>query len=66
MTIAVDRTEDGRAYVGHDCTLDGKPAIIIGRALDFGIVSHYPQGLRVEYAWPTIARVMSAGGGFKS
>lgn len=56
----------GRDYVGRDCTLDGKPATIVGRKLDFAVVAQYPQGLRVEYAWPTVARVMESGGAFRS
>jgi hypothetical protein len=57
---------DGRSFVGQECTLDGKPATVAGRLLDHGIVAQYPQGLRVEFAWPTIARIMTAGGEFRS
>lgn len=53
----------GRVYVGRDCTLDGKPATIQGRLLDFGIVAQWPQGLRVEYAWSTIAHVVENNDG---
>lgn len=55
---AIPLEDAGRVFVGEDCTLDGKPATIIGRQLEHGIVAQYPQGLRVEYAWPTIARIM--------
>lgn len=64
--VATPLEQAGRLFVGADCTLDGKPATIVGRNLDAGIVAHYPQGLRVEYAWPTIARVMSERGRFRS
>ena len=57
---------DGKHYVGRDCTLDGKPATICGRLNDYATVAQYPQGLRVEYAWPTVARIMESGGAFKS
>lgn len=57
---------DGRIFVGADCTLDGRPATISGRRLDFGWVCELPHGNRVEYAWATIARVMFDGGRFKS
>lgn len=57
---------DGRIFVGADCTLDGKPATISGHSLDFGWVCQLPHGIRAEYAWPTIARVMFDGGRFKS
>lgn len=60
-------TDPGRAYAGADCTLDGEPATIAGRALPFAIVAHYPRGLRVEYAWATVAHVMrDRGGAFRS
>lgn len=57
---------DGKIFVGADCTLDDKPATIAGLRLDFGWVCQVPNGLRVEYAWPTIARVMFNGGRFRS
>ena len=56
----------GRLFVGDECTIDGKPATVTGRQLDFGIVAELPHGLRVEFAWPTIARIMDNGGRFKS
>lgn len=56
----------GKTYVGNDCTLDGKPAIIMGRKLDFAVVATLPHGNRVEYAWPIVARIMESGGTFKS
>lgn len=56
----------GRWFVGEDCTLDGNMATIVGRRLEHGIVATLPVGPRVEFAWPTIAKVMSEGGRFKS
>lgn len=56
----------GRAFVGERCTLDGRPAEVIGRRLRFGLVAEYPRGRMVEFAWSTIARVMRAGGAFRS
>ena len=64
--MTTDTTQDGREYVGAECTLDGRRAIVCGRLLAFGWVATLPDGPRVEYAWPTIARVMSAGGRFES
>ena len=58
--------EAGRLFVGERCTLDGVQATISGTTLKFGWVSQWPRGLRVEYAWPTIARIMANGGEFKS
>lgn len=66
MTDTAVIEQDGRLFVGMDCTLDGKQATIIGRRLEAGIVAELPHGLRVEFAWPTIARVMAQGGEFKS
>jgi hypothetical protein len=58
------RIEDaGPLFVGHDCTLNDEPATIMGRLLDHGIVAHYPAGKRVNFAWPTIARIMLDNGG---
>lgn len=64
--IATPLEQAGRLFVGMDCTLDGLDATIAGSQLEAGIVAHYPQGLRVEFAWPTIAKVMSEGGRFQS
>ncbi len=58
--------DDGRSYVGHECTLDGVPATIMGRLNDFGTVAALPHGARFEYAWPTIARIMQRDRSFKS
>jgi hypothetical protein len=54
---------EGRDFVGHACTLDGHPAIIAGRQLDYAQVLTLDNSLRVEYAWPTVARVMQRKGG---
>lgn len=61
-------TVDGRLYVGADCTLDGRPAIIAGRRLDAARVGLLDgSGYAVEFSWSTVARVMGlCGGAFKS
>lgn len=57
----------GKAFVGERCTLDGQPAEVIGRRLEHGIVAVWPRGPRVEFSWPTIARVMrERRGAFRS
>lgn len=53
-------------YVGAPCTIDGRPATIMGRQLRFAIVAQLPDGLQREYAWPTVARIMGRGGDFRS
>jgi hypothetical protein len=63
---ALPLEQAGRWFVGEHCTLDGKDATICGRRLEAGIVAELPSGNRVEYAWPTIARVMADGGEFRS
>ena len=47
-------------------TLDGEPASIVGYANDFATVAQRHTGLRVEFAWATVARVVANGAAFKS
>jgi len=47
-------------------TLDGKRAKISGYRNDFATVTALPDGARYEWAWPTVARIVAAGGAFKS
>lgn len=57
----------GRDYVGADCTLDGERATICGRRNDFATVATIPDGPRYEYAWATVAHVMTEKeGAFRS
>ena len=53
-------------YAGMDCTLDGKPARVYGRKLIFAIIAQFDSSLEVEYSWPTVDRIMQAGGQFRS
>ncbi len=57
--------ERGRSFVGCDCTLNGKPAKIVGRLNDFGTV-RTDDGTAFEWSWPSIGRIMDKGGEFKS
>lgn len=57
---------DGRRYVGAACTLDGRPATISGRRNAFATVAELDGPLALEWAWETVARIMDAGGAFKS
>ena len=56
--------EERRRYTATDCTLDGKPAVIAGALEPFATVAQLPHGMTVEYAWPTVARIVAAGAAF--
>jgi hypothetical protein len=45
-------------------TLDGTPARVAGWKLPFAIICNYDKQL--EFAWPTVERVLAKGGNFKS
>jgi hypothetical protein len=45
-------------------TLDGNPAGIAGWKLPFAIV--WNKDKEVEFAWPTVERILAKGGSFKS
>ena len=45
----------------HKGTLNGKPAIICGRLLDFPSVAALDGSVRVEYAWSTLASLSARG-----
>jgi hypothetical protein len=49
-------------------TLDGGPAIITGAKLPFAKVEPLRSGSggAVEFAWPTVERIISNGGAFRS
>lgn len=50
-----------------ELTLDGRPARICGRELDFPYIAPRGRGdLGVCYSWQAVARIVDAGGAFKS
>ena len=58
-------------YAGRAVTLDGSPAKIIGFKNDFATVAAVGPGSgspvpAFEFSWLTVARVVRAGGSFKS
>lgn len=54
-------------YAGQPCFLDGKPAIVQGRQRPFAIIASLKDSARrVEFAWPTVARIMQRDGEFRS
>ena len=46
----------------NSCTLNGKPAKIVGWKLDFPVVAELDGPLAVEYSWATVDNVMSNHG----
>lgn len=55
-----------KEYVGADCTLDGAPAMVVGRRLDFAVIATIDGARRYEWAWPTVGRIMARDGAFRS
>ena len=48
-------------YAACDCTLNGRPARIVGRMLDYALVrSEHGQ---CEFSWFAVARIMQNDGG---
>lgn len=56
--------EDSRA---NGCTLDGHPAYVSGYRLDFAKVQRRDgRGGEVEFAWATVAHILSTHRAFRS
>ena len=53
-------------WAGSACTLDGRPARVLGRLQRFATVATIPGGAAVEFSWAAVGRIMGKGGGFKS
>lgn len=47
-------------------TLDGKPATIGGRLLNFAIVGTVDGSQKYEWAWETVQKILNDGGKFTS
>lgn len=59
--------EAKRSLCVEHVTLDGAPAVISGYALDFAHLRRLDGvGGAVEFAWPTVARIVANGGTFLS
>lgn len=63
MTTPISMTRR-HELVDTPVTLDGSPARITGARLDFPIIRSTTSS--VEFAWPTVARIVDAGGHFHS
>jgi hypothetical protein len=51
----------------EDVTLDGQPAMIMGARNAFATVATlHIGGPAVEFAWPTVARIVADGAAFRS
>jgi len=65
----MNKTELDRRYdaIYTDVTLDGRLAVVTGVKLESALVRtiHSPE-LKVEFAWPTVYRIIANGGRFKS
>lgn len=60
-------TEQKYNLIEARVTLDGKPAKVSGARKQFATVATLDtDGPAIEFAWPTVARVVAAGGAFKS
>jgi uncharacterized membrane protein YjfL (UPF0719 family) len=55
-----------RELCSADVTLNGEPAVISGYSLPFAHVTQLRTGLSAEWAWATVALVVSRGGDFRS
>jgi len=48
------------------CTLNGRPAQVGGAANPFATVRDLETGLGADWAWPTVERILAAGGKFST
>lgn len=58
--------EERQALCTVEVTLDGQPARISGWRNRFATVRLVGSGLGAEWAWPTVATIVSNGGSFHS
>ena len=57
---------DRHALVLATVTLNGNRARISGIRNDYATVTDSATGMAVEFAWPTVERVVAKGGAFQS
>lgn len=64
---ATARKKRPQDYVGDDCTLDGKPATIVGKKRPMATVIVTESNKAYRFAWQTVRDVMeNHNGEFKS
>jgi len=68
MKIITQKEKDDLVLLSHiyGATLNGRPAKIVGRLNHFASVVQGPDGLRVEYSWNAVARIMTKDRAFKA
>lgn len=66
MSLPHVSIEDRRALCEMPCTLDGKPAKIIGAANAYAEVHQTPDGFGWHWSWPAVAHILANGGNFRS
>ena len=57
--------DDGKRYVGHTCTLNGKTAKVIGARNFYATVATLDGEHLGDWSWVAIARIMQRGGDFR-
>ena len=50
-------------WIGADCTLNGKPARIVGRKVTYPKVVEINGQLTVEFSWQAVKRIMTTKNG---
>lgn len=58
--------EERRALAAMPVTLDGEPAVISGVLCPFASVRQVRTGQGFDWNWDAVARVVAAGGDFRS
>ena len=51
------------ALIETEVTLDGKPAVILGRYADFPTVAQTPDGLHYRWSWEVVKRIVETKNG---
>lgn len=59
MNQVINKQMIADKWAGQACTLNGKPATVLGRMQPFAVVVCYPDGERYEWSWETVDRIMS-------
>ena len=58
--------KDKDDLAGRLCTIDGKPATISGRLLEFAVVGSFDRTTKAEFSWEAVKRIMAKNGKFSS
>ena len=66
MKITPVTVNERVALCNATATINGRPARVSGWGKDFATVTDMTLGLSCQFAWQTVALVVSKGGAFKS